>query len=128
MNKKNLAFTNIFLISFLFLIILRNAWICDDAYITFRTVDNFIHGHGLTWNLAERVQAYTHPLWMMIISFFYLFTKEIYYTVIFLSLTLCALTFFYLSKKIYCLNFKYFIFLYCFSYIKIVYRVLDFRA
>jgi arabinofuranosyltransferase len=44
------------------------AWLCDDAYITFRTVDNFIHGYGLTWNVAERVQAYTHPLWMLLLS------------------------------------------------------------
>ena len=31
-------------------VLLRTAWLCDDAYITFRTVDNFINGFGLRWN------------------------------------------------------------------------------
>ena len=31
-------------------VFLANAWIGDDAYITFRVVDNFINGYGLTFN------------------------------------------------------------------------------
>ena len=68
------------------IIIFRRAWLCDDAYITFRTVDNFIHGFGLTWNVGERVQVYTHPLWMLLFSLVYLFTHEAFFTGIFLSL------------------------------------------
>ena len=45
-------------------VVLQSAWLCDDAYITYRTVDNFVSGLGLRWNPIERVQAYTHPLWM----------------------------------------------------------------
>lgn len=45
---------------------LNCAWVCDDAYITFRTVDNVLNGYGLRWNVAERVQSYTHPLWMLL--------------------------------------------------------------
>ena len=41
-----------------------SAWVADDAYITFRTVENFHNGYGLRWNTIERVQSYTHPLWM----------------------------------------------------------------
>ncbi|MFH1070734.1 MAG: hypothetical protein V1794_14050 [Candidatus Glassbacteria bacterium] len=71
----------------LFAVVLyRNAWLSDDAYITFRTVDNFIQGYGLTWNAAERVQAYTHPLWMFLLSAFYFFSREIYYTSLVISL------------------------------------------
>ncbi|HUU27955.1 MAG TPA: glycosyltransferase family 39 protein [archaeon] len=66
-------------------VLLRNAWLSDDAYITFRTVDNFINGYGLSWNTAERVQTYTHPLWMFLLSAFYFLTHEIFYTGIFLS-------------------------------------------
>lgn len=77
---------------FLFLlfaaIILTRAWVCDDAYITFRTVDNLINGYGLTWNVAERVQAYTHPLWMIVISAVYVFTREPFWTSMILSLLL----------------------------------------
>ena len=69
-------------------VILRTAWLSEDAFITFRTVDNFIHGFGLTWNVSERVQAYTHPLWMLLLSIAYFLTREIYYT----ALAVCALT------------------------------------
>jgi arabinofuranosyltransferase len=44
--------------------VLLNAWICDDAYVTMRTVDAFLRGEGLVWNPGERVQAWTHPLWL----------------------------------------------------------------
>jgi arabinofuranosyltransferase len=73
-------------------ILLRNAWVVDDAYITFRTVDNFVNGYGLRWNVAERVQVYTHPLWMLLVSLFYFVTHEAFYTSIVLSavLTLAA--------------------------------------
>src|SRR5512137_2398678 len=68
----------------------QRAWISDDAYITLRTVDNFIHGYGLRWNIAERVQTYTHPLWMLLLSLFYALTREEFYTTILLSLALSA--------------------------------------
>lgn len=55
---------NILLVLFSYLVI-ASAWSQEDAYITLRTVDNFLHGFGLRWNPAERVQSYTHPLWMM---------------------------------------------------------------
>jgi len=61
-------------------VLVRNAWLSDDAYITFRTIDNFVNGYGLTWNIAERVQAYTHPLWMSLLSGLYFFTREIFLT------------------------------------------------
>ena len=69
-------------------VVLRNAWVCDDAYISFRVVDNFVNGYGLTWNTAERVQAFTNPLWVLLVSAFYMLSGEAYYTSIFLSLAL----------------------------------------
>jgi arabinofuranosyltransferase len=75
---------------FLF-IIARDSWLSDDAYITLRTVDNFIHGYGLTWNVDERVQVYTHPLWMWLLSALYFCTHEMYYSVLVLSLILSVL-------------------------------------
>ncbi len=68
------------------LVITRNAWMSDDAYITLRTVDHFVEGRGLTWNPGERVQAYTHPLWLLCLSGFYFVTGEEYFTSIGLSL------------------------------------------
>ena len=49
-------------------ILLRTAWLSDDARITLRTVLNVTHGYGLTFNVAERVQTYTHPLWMLMLT------------------------------------------------------------
>lgn len=46
----------------------RTAWISDDAAITLRTVLNFVHGYGPVFNVDERVQGYTHPLWFLLIA------------------------------------------------------------
>ncbi len=69
-------------------LLVRTAWVCDDAYITFRTVDNFLHGHGLRWNVFERVQVYTHPLWMMCMTAIVFVTREFYVTGIVFSMLL----------------------------------------
>lgn len=45
----------------------RNAWITDDPFITFRTVEQLLAGHGLRFNVHERVQAFTHPLWLALL-------------------------------------------------------------
>jgi arabinofuranosyltransferase len=58
------------------LVIVRAAWLCDDSYITIRTVDNFVHGYGLRWNIDERVQVYTHPLWLWCLVPIYLATAS----------------------------------------------------
>ncbi|MEZ4383777.1 MAG: hypothetical protein R3A79_20765 [Nannocystaceae bacterium] len=68
------------------LVVVRTAWMSDDAYITLRTVDNFVSGYGLTWNTFERVQAYTHPLWMFVLSAFYFVTREAFFTSILVGL------------------------------------------
>lgn len=82
------------------LVIVKVAWICDDSYITFRVVDNFIHGYGLTWNTSERVQSYSNPLWMLLVSIFYSFTHEIYYTVLVISITVTIFSVILFSTKI----------------------------
>jgi arabinofuranosyltransferase len=74
------------------------AWLCDDAFITLRVVDNLWHGYGLRWNVLERVQVFTHPLWMLATAIAVGLTREVYWTVIGLSLattlaTLLAVTF-----------------------------------
>ncbi|MEW6096952.1 MAG: hypothetical protein AB1567_10605 [bacterium] len=42
----------------------------DDAYISFRYADNFIHGNGLVYNEGERVEGYTNFLWVILLSGF----------------------------------------------------------
>ena len=74
------------------LILVRHAWVTEDAYITFRTVENFIDGHGLVWNVGERVQAYTHPLWMAIHVVAYFLTREFFFTTTAICLGVSLLT------------------------------------
>jgi len=49
------------------LVISRRAWMCDDAFITVRAVDNLFHGHYFAYNADERVQAFTNPLWALML-------------------------------------------------------------
>jgi arabinofuranosyltransferase len=49
-------------------VVVRTAWVADDAFITLRTVGNALSGHGLGWNAGERVQAFTHPLWLALLT------------------------------------------------------------
>ncbi|MES2388668.1 MAG: hypothetical protein V4543_11760 [Bacteroidota bacterium] len=76
--------------SFLCFSILKYAWVGEDSYIAWRVADNFIHGHGLRWNTAERVQVYTDPFFLLLITFFYKLTHELYLVVIGISLLLSA--------------------------------------
>ena len=48
-------------------LVIRDAWLCDDAFITFRVVDNIHNGFGLRWNVVDRVQVFTHPLWCLVL-------------------------------------------------------------
>lgn len=43
-------------------------WLGDDAFISFRYAENFAHGHGLVFNVGERVEGYTNFLWTFIIG------------------------------------------------------------
>lgn len=67
-------------------IALRLAWVGDDAYITLRTVENLATGHGARWNIVDRVQTFTHPLWMLVLTGGRLVAGEVYHTTIVISL------------------------------------------
>lgn len=67
-------------------VILANAWVGEDARITFRTVDNFVNGYGLRWNVDERVQTFTHPLWTFALSVPYFVTRSIDWSAILVCL------------------------------------------
>ena len=50
------------------LVILRRGWLCDDAFISLRSVEHLVLGHGLVFNVGERVQSFTNPLWVLLLS------------------------------------------------------------
>ena len=71
MSYPDYRFNNLMrtgLLVFLTLIVFKCAWIGDDAYISMRTVENLVEGRGLTWNEGERVQVFTHPLWLLFVT------------------------------------------------------------
>jgi len=50
------------------LLIGRIAWagfLTEDAFISYRCLENLRHGLGMTWATDLRSQPYTHPLWML---------------------------------------------------------------
>lgn len=50
----------------LLLQIFKYAWLTEDAFINFRVVDHLLAGDGPVWNVGERVQVFTSPLWLML--------------------------------------------------------------
>jgi arabinofuranosyltransferase len=59
-------------------VLIRTAWISDDAAITLRTVLNVTHGFGLTFNIQERVATFTHPLWLGLLTAAYFVAGNAY--------------------------------------------------
>jgi arabinofuranosyltransferase len=83
------------------LVIIRNAWVSDDAHITFRTIAQAIQRNGLVWNLGTRVQAYTHPLWMALQIPFHLAGISAQLTVIGLGIALTLGAFLLMIRRFY---------------------------
>ena len=91
----------LFLISLFAFIVIKNAWVGDDAFITVRTIENFLSGYGITHNVAERAQTFTHPLWMFLQAGVYFlvnrvfgvyFWAEFYYLNVLISVIISSVT------------------------------------
>ena len=70
------AFTYIFLV---------NAWLGDDCVHHVPRHVELVHGYGPVFNPGERVQAYTHPLWMLTMSVAHAITREFFFTALVVS-------------------------------------------
>lgn len=76
MKDKNTIFSRawlpalLVLTASLLLLAAHNSFIQDDAFISFRYAENWIHGHGLVWNPGETkpVEGYTNFLWVILIG------------------------------------------------------------
>ena len=70
-------------------------WLSDDALLTFREILNFTEGHGMVWNWGERVQAFTHPAWFLLLAVAHVLSggllepNVLKYSSLFASLALC---------------------------------------
>src|ERR1700693_600889 len=88
------------LIALMFVVIVRTAWLSDDAEITLRCVMNFLNGYGPTFNIDERVQAYTHPLWFLLIAVSTLITRNVFASTYILSIALSLATLWLLVSRV----------------------------
>jgi arabinofuranosyltransferase len=41
-------------------------WVQEDAFINFRVITNLLAGHGPVYNVGERVEVYSDPLWLFL--------------------------------------------------------------
>lgn len=77
----------------LFIIAFVNtAWVAEDAFITFREAANFANGYGITWNVGERVQVFTHPLWFFLVTPIFLLKLDPFFSVLGLSFVIFVAT------------------------------------
>ena len=53
-----------------FILVVSRAWVSEDAFITLRHVENLLDGYGPVFNPGERVEGFTHILWMAVITVF----------------------------------------------------------
>lgn len=96
-NQRKINWLWILTCTFFSIAFIQTAWICEDAFITLRTVDNIINGFGPVWNIGERVQAYTHPLWLALITPLTYIIGDPYIALISLSYVLLITTLFIVS-------------------------------
>ena len=71
---------------------LKNAWVTEDAYILFRSVEQVFAGNGPVWNLHERVQVFTSPLWFGLLVLSRILSADLYLNAVVLSFALWLFT------------------------------------
>lgn len=81
-------------------VLVCNSWASDDAFITLRVIRNLFDGYGLTWNVVERVQVFTHPLWLITLIPFYVLTRDPFSTLYVACIVVSVGTVLILLKKI----------------------------
>jgi len=99
-SSRVLPFAVTLLLAALLPLFLRTAWLCDDALVTLRTVENFLDGEGLRWNPAERVQAYAHPLWLFFLSAWIWWSEEHFFTPMLVSVGVSLLAAVVLVRRV----------------------------
>jgi hypothetical protein len=67
-----LAFSLTVLLALLFALYTQHAW--EDYYITFRSSKNLATGHGLVFNVGDRLHTFTSPLGVLLPAVSYLLT------------------------------------------------------
>ncbi|MBX7219511.1 MAG: hypothetical protein K1Y36_06165 [Blastocatellia bacterium] len=95
LTSQQIKFISIGVLGIVSALFFCNAWVSDDAYITFRSVEQLFAGHGPRWNPHERVQSFSHPLWFWFLALLRIGTTNLFLAAIlgsyvFFTLTLLA--------------------------------------
>ena len=77
---------------------LKIAWAADDAYIYFRSVEMWYAGYGPVYNPGWRVQAFTSPLWYVLLLWARAWISDLYLAAQMLSLALSGLLWWLLRR------------------------------
>jgi arabinofuranosyltransferase len=85
---------------FFIAIYLKNAWVAEDGYIYFRTIEQLFAYNGPVWNPHERVQVFTSPLWYALLCFIRIFSTNLYLNCVAISLLLCIATLYVLKRLV----------------------------
>jgi len=93
MNQKTYRFLWIVTLIVLLAVYFKNAWVSDDGFIIFRSIEQLFDGNGPRWNPHERVQTFTSPLWFMVLSLVRIVSSDLYLNSIVLSCVLLVATF-----------------------------------
>jgi arabinofuranosyltransferase len=81
-------------------VFLKNAWISEDAYILFRSVEQFHAGFGPVWNQYERVQTFTSPLWYWLLVLIHYASQNLFVNTMLLSLVCLCFTLLLLQRAL----------------------------
>ena len=68
----------------------NSAWLYEDAYISFRSIEQMYAGNGPVWNPGERVQVYTSVAWYWLGYVARLVTADYMLATLFWSALCCA--------------------------------------
>lgn len=90
------------LLAFILLLVVffKNAWVCDDAYINFRAIEQLFAGNGPNWNPHQRVQVYTSPAWFWLLAGFRVLSNDHFFNAVILSFVCLLLLAFNLFRHL----------------------------
>lgn len=76
----------------------KNAWVSDDGFIIFRSIEQLFEGNGPRWNPHERIQTFTSPLWFVVLCVIRVISSDVYLNIILVSCLLLVGTFLVVSR------------------------------
>ena len=88
-NMKGLTIARCVAFTVVMFLIIILAWNCDDAYHAYVMAKNLVEGNGFVYNLGERVNASTCPLFTLLVAVVYAVVGDMYLSGI-LTCVICS--------------------------------------